>query len=161
MKVTDSHVYFWGGIFSNFYKCEIEYANKLFHSSEQLFMYLKAVHFKDLEIADQILFNGLEPKEAKRLGRQVKNFDNSEWEKVRKKVMLEALTYKFYCNPELEEVLLKYRNKTFVEASPFDKIWGVGLKEDDSRILNESNWEGLNLLGKCLNKLIEQYDRLQ
>lgn len=40
-------------------------------------------------------------------------------------------------------------------------FWGVGLKEDDSKILNESNWEGLNLLGKCLNKLIEQYDRLQ
>ena len=75
MKVTETHVYFWGGIYSNFYNCEIEYANKPFHSSEQLFMYLKALHFGDNEIADQILVNGGMPKEAKKLGRKIANFD--------------------------------------------------------------------------------------
>lgn len=37
-----------------------------------------------------------------------------------------------------------------VEASPFDKVWGVGLSADDPLIHDKRNWLGLNLLGKVL-----------
>lgn len=156
MKITNTHVYFWGGIFSNFYNCEMTYNGKLFHSSEQLFMYLKALHFEDYEIADEILYNAFTPKEAKNLGRKVSNFNNEEWENVRESIMMEALRCKFDCNPELKKLLLRHKDQIFVEASPYDKIWGVGLTEYDSRILDEEKWEGLNLLGKCLNKIVSE-----
>ncbi len=150
MKVTDTHVYFWGGPFSNFYNCEIDYENKLFHSSEQIFMYLKAKHFKDYVTADKILF-ATNPKDAKALGRLVANFDNEEWDNVKTKYMKKALVSKFTQNEGLSNLLKSHSDKIFVEASPYDKIWGVGLTEYDPLILDESNWLGKNLLGKCLN----------
>jgi ribA/ribD-fused uncharacterized protein len=37
-----------------------------------------------------------------------------------------------------------------VEASPYDPIWGIGLKFDDERAKNPMNWLGQNLLGFSL-----------
>lgn len=66
---------------------------------------------------------------------------------------MRAITYKFTQNEDLKTELLKYNGKTFVEASPYDKKWGVGLGEDDPLILNKENWKGQNLLGECLTNL--------
>ena len=43
-----------------------------------------------------------------------------------------------------------------VEASPKDKIWGIGLTAHDSKAINEREWRGTNLLGKCLMRAREQ-----
>ena len=64
--------------------------------------------------------------------------------------MVDALRLKFTQNLDMLQELLNTGNKTLVEASPTDKIWGVGLHEDDDRILNEANWDGENRLGKAL-----------
>jgi predicted NAD-dependent protein-ADP-ribosyltransferase YbiA (DUF1768 family) len=40
-----------------------------------------------------------------------------------------------------------------VEGTPFDPIWGVMIKWDDDRILDEKNWRGQNLLGKVLMRV--------
>ena len=37
-----------------------------------------------------------------------------------------------------------------VEASPYDTIWGIGMKEPDTGITNPHNWKGLNQLGFAL-----------
>lgn len=56
-----------------------------------------------------------------------------------------------------ESKLLKklLENSNFVEASPYDKVWGVGLAEENPLILDEKNWRGENLLGKVLDKVKE------
>lgn len=162
MRVTNKHIFFWGEEFSNFYPCNItfKYGDKTMHftTSEQLFMWLKAMAFNDVEIANEIL-KVEHPKDAKRLGRKVKNFSDDVWYEKREAAMKVALRHKFSDeNPELKEFLLSKRfdNKTFVEASPFDKIWGIGLAENDELADNEENWKGLNLLGKCLNEIREE-----
>lgn len=155
MKITNTHVYFWGGIYSNFYECNIEYKDYQFHTSEQLFMWLKAMTFKDEQVAEEILHSS-SPKEAKHLGRQVADFDNEVWEKEREDAMFIAVSNKFDQNPQLKAQLLEHKGKTFVEASPYDCIWGVGLREDDLRILDEQKWRGLNLLGKCLTRYVNE-----
>ena len=155
MKVTETHVYFWGGIYSNFFECNIEYDDHQFHSSEQLFMYLKALHFEDDDIAERII-ESTSPKEAKRLGRLIKNFDEHSWLQVREFCMNEAVTTKFNQNPLLKKQLLEHKGKTFVEASPYDCIWGVGLIENDPKILDETKWRGLNLLGKCITNYVNE-----
>ena len=67
--------------------------------------------------------------------------------------MYNAIFHKFTQNETLKKELLSYNNRTFVECSPFDKIWGIGISQDDINADNEKEWKGLNLLGKCLTKL--------
>ena len=81
--------------FSNFHPTKYHLYNQEFFSSEQGFMYAKAVYFNDIESAKKILRTKT-PKEAKELGRQVKNFNEREWEKQRYKIMCENLYAKFH-----------------------------------------------------------------
>lgn len=169
MKVTDKFVLFWGGELSNFAKCDppIEFRNPTispdfynpnkgflesmkFPTSEHLFMYLKAVYFKDYEVADKIL-QAKEPSEAKGLGRTVKGFSEEAWEKVRYQAMYTAVYHKTYFNSTFKSLILKpeWENLEFVEASPYDRIWGVGLAEGDPDINVKKKWRGLNLLGRA------------
>ena len=117
-------------------------------------MWLKATWFNDQEIADKIL-QAKTPKEAKALGREVRGFDEKEWEGARESAMWNAVLAKFRQNEKLKEILLsdEFKGKQFVEGSPVDKIWGVGLMWDDPKIDDEKNWAGINLLGKVLDKV--------
>ena len=156
LNITDEHVAFWGGPFSNFYPCKIVHHGHEFKSSEQCFMWYKATYFGDEETADEIL-KVKTPKEAKRLGRQVRHFDVKEWGGVREAAMYNAVYAKFSQNEYLKKYLTNrlFVFKKFVEGSPEDCIWGVGIHWEDPKIDDESNWKGLNLLGKTLNKVQE------
>jgi ribA/ribD-fused uncharacterized protein len=161
IKVTDKHVFFWNGWPSNWYPSifEAEYEGKTykFYNTEQYFMFVKAKTFGDEETADRILKEGIDPKIAKGLGRMVKNYDNNVWSEKRYQVMVNANYLKFTKCPRLQEALLgeKYKGKGFVEASPYDRIWGIGIRKEDASD-DESTWKGQNLLGKVLNEVRER-----
>ena len=72
---------------------------------------------------------------------------------VKEDKMFQACYLKFSQNDTIKKLLINTKNKILVEASPFDKIWGIGLKWDNDLVLNENNWKGLNLLGKTLMKV--------
>ena len=154
VNITDKYVAFWGGPFSNFYPCKIVHHGHEFKSSEQLFMYCKALFFGDDETVKEIL-KAKTPKEAKSLGRQVKDFNDEAWTEVREMMMYTAVYQKFKQNEGLKKYLINPVTETrqFVEGSPYDKIWGVGLLWDDPAIADEKNWKGENLLGKTLDKV--------
>ncbi len=149
-RVTDTHVYFWGDpTLSNWGPAEFNHKGLKFHNSEQAYMWEKAMYFNDKEIAQQILEND-NPSTAKNLGRKVKNFNAESWDGAGYEYMIDVCYAKFKQNPELAEVLLATGDKTLVEGSPYDKIWGVGLHWASEEILDEANWQGQNLLGKAL-----------
>ena len=83
-------------------------------------MYQKAVLFKDMEIADKIL-KVTKPAEHKKLGRQVKGFDEDIWGKNREKIVQDGNWFKFSYNKEgsedLKEMLLETRDRQLVEVS--------------------------------------------
>lgn len=135
--------------FSNFYPCKFKYDGKTFYNSEQAFMYEKARTFNDYTIMNKIL-TITDPKECKKLGRHVKNYNEYFWDAIREQVMFNVLVCKFKDNPNLWNKLNDTNDSILVEASPYDLIWGVGLSETDSRIKDEKNWKGQNLLGKVL-----------
>lgn len=149
MRTTDTHVFFWGGEFSNWFTCYFNYEDHEFFNSEQAFMWKKAEFFGDEEMAELILHTQ-NPKQAKALGRKVRGFDAEKWAMVSYPIMIAVNAEKYNQNPRLREKLLATSDKTLVEASPYDKIWGIGLSEDDDRCLDEHQWQGMNLLGKAL-----------
>ena len=154
MRITQTHVYFWDGPFSQWY-CKPDHSplfsvgNLDFKTAEHYMMFHKADLFNDTDIATKILETN-HPKDIKALGRLVKNFDKSIWDQHCDEIVKQGNLLKFSQNPDLLTLIKTHSDKTFVEASPYDSIWGVGLHESDDLILDESNWKGLNKLGKAL-----------
>ncbi len=159
---TDSMLLFWrnSSRFSNWYDniqiltpIKDDQGNRLvFRNSEALFMFFKALFFKDAETAQEILRNQL-PTKAKQLGRQIKNFDQAAWDQEKEELMYMACMMKFSSDPEMMGYLLDTGDLELVEASPLDPIWGIGLAPDDPAALDKANWKGLNLLGKALMRV--------
>lgn len=153
--ITNDKLYcFCKGPLGNWHHSDIHYCGNYFFSSEQLFMYLKAVFFKDSEAMTHIL-QAKDNKEAKRIGRSVKHFDENRWAQYKDSLMLTALFYKAIYDKEFFGLLLseETKDKLFVECNPDDNIWAVGLNENDERVLNPDEWHGTNLLGNCLTHL--------
>lgn len=112
-------------------------------------MYHKALLMEDDEIANQILaLENAHPSRAKALGRQVRSFDVKIWQQHADRVVTEANYYKFSQDEELKAVLLGTGDRVLVEASPEDRIWGIGFDAEHAEG-REDEW-GENRLGKAL-----------
>lgn len=145
---------FWDGPFSNWHHSRFKINNMEFNCGEQYMMYMKAMTFKDLDSADEIMETP-SPAKQKKLGRQVKNYNNETWAKVRYDIVKEGLREKFNQNQELKDYLLKYKDYIIVEASPYDRIWGIGYGEGNA-MKNMDDW-GENLLGKIIMDLAKEF----
>lgn len=154
--VYEKHVAFWGNVFSNYHPCKFVYKGLTWNCSEQAYMAEKAIYFGDYPTFLKIL-ETKEAAEAKKLGRQVKNFDADEWSAVSYDYMFDIVYEKFAQNKDCRDMLLRQdlRDKGFIEGSPVDAIWGVKVSWDDPKIDDESNWKGENRLGKVLDEVRE------
>lgn len=112
-------------------------------------MYKKAMLFGDREIACEIL-EATHPREHKELGRKVRGFNEQVWNENRLQIMVDGCKAKFSQNPEMLVQLIETGNRQLVEASPYDRIWGIGMKDNDPRATDPTQWQGLNLLGVAL-----------
>jgi ribA/ribD-fused uncharacterized protein len=148
-------VWFWGGEFSNFYKCTFEENDIIYNCSEQYFMAKKALLFNDMEMYDKIMKSN-NPKQQKGHGRKVKKFNEDIWNSACEEIMFNGNLLKYTQNEDLKNLLLATENKEIVEASPYDKIWGVGIGPKDERIQDKNSWNGQNKLGICLMKIRDQ-----
>ena len=122
---------------------------RTFNCMEQMMMYAKAMLFNDKKIA-QLIMNTSLPKQHKRLGRQVQGFNNDTWKQQREEIVFQGNYAKFTQNKGLKLQLLNTDNEILAEASPYDKIWGIGLSANNPQAQNPQNWKGLNLLGRIL-----------
>lgn len=119
---------------------------------ESYMMAEKAKLFGDMEIHTKIL-ETTHPRDVKAMGRLVKDFDLSVWEANCKQIVYDGNYAKFTQHPNLLKVLMDTGDTKILEASPFDKIWGLGLSEEDARKIPEKEWPGKNWLGEILTKL--------
>jgi ribA/ribD-fused uncharacterized protein len=157
LRVTPRYTFFFRPEcpFSQWYPAPFTVEGRSFRCAEQFMMFEKARLFGDAEMGEQILA-AKTPKEHKALGRKVRGFDDARWKSEREGIVLAGSRAKFTQNPELRALLLDTRGTELVEASPFDRIWGVGLSADNPRIDDPANWRGQNLLGKILTRLREE-----
>lgn len=126
---------------------EVEGDNYL--TAEHYMMARKAKLFGDNEMLAKILQCN-HPSEAKKLGRQVKNFDPKVWGQECIEIVVQGNVAKFSQHPELNEFLMNTGERILVEASPRDLIWGIGLGKDNPKAREPWNWRGQNLLGFAL-----------
>ena len=143
------------GYLSNWYFSYFKVAGTEFSSMEQYMMFQKAKCFKDEEIADKIL-NTYNVAEIKKLGREVKGYNENFWNGVRQIIVYEGLVAKFSQNKNLKEKLLQTGNAILAECAVRDQIWGIGLSMKDEKRFDCSEWKGQNLLGYALMMVREK-----
>ncbi|GAA2717780.1 MULTISPECIES: NADAR family protein [Streptomyces] len=154
------YVFFWGhrpprgggagpGCFSQWWPSPFTVDGVEYATAEHWMMAGKARLFGDREALARVLAAG-HPKEAKDAGRSVRGFDEQEWVRHRYGLVVEGSVHKFAQHPELGAYLLGTGSRVLVEASPVDRIWGIGLAADDERAQDPARWCGLNLLGFAL-----------
>ena len=153
-------VYFWGhtrkrndlvnqSCLSQWFSSPFTLGGIIYKTAEHWMMAQKALLFNDHSRFESII-QCEKPKEAKELGREVPLFDYEVWREKRNEIAWLGNVHKFNQNPLLAEFLLKTDGKILAEASPRDKIWGVGLSQDNADINNLYAWPGQNLFGFVL-----------
>lgn len=148
---NDKFFFFYGGPFSQWYPSRFTLDGVMYNTAEQYMMAMKADYFGDKDTLAKIL-KTKDPSEQKALGRQVANFDVEAWNAVSRGFVYKANMAKF-SDPELNQYMMNTGDKELVEASPYDKIWGIGLAQNDPAIFDKSNWRGNNWLGEVLMKV--------
>jgi len=156
----EKFTFFWSGLFSNWPLSPFQLDGIWYNCSEQWMMAEKARLFGDTGTLAKILVS-IEPREQKALGRQVKGFDKAKWDKVARDVVYKGCFAKFSQNPDLKKTLFDTEGTTLVEASPEDRIWGIGLSKHDPRAQNRPTWRGKNWLGEVLTKVREDLKALE
>jgi ribA/ribD-fused uncharacterized protein len=131
---------------------------KTFNCREQWMMAIKALVFtkgehynNNLAVFKEIM-NTNNPKKMRTLGRKVKGYDDTTWQNIRYRVVVNGNYLQFSQDNELRDILLNTKDREIVEAAWYDKIWGIGYAEKNARKVGKKVWEknGLNLLGKAL-----------
>ncbi|KAF8908437.1 hypothetical protein CPB85DRAFT_1309450 [Mucidula mucida] len=146
---NDDYVFFWKPTEPH---VQVEgFGDITFATAEHWMMFQKAVLFND---AGMIETSRGDLAQVKALGRKVANFDEETWNQNRSQIVLEGSLHKFQQNEELRETLLATGTKKLVEASPRDRIWGVGYGHKNALKMKQQ-W-GLNLLGKALEEAREK-----
>jgi len=159
-------LFFWGhtapangtinqACLSQWWPSSFEIDEVIYPTAEHFMMASKARLFGDTATWHRILACG-HPKQAKEFGRQVAGFDEKKWVSERFGFVIAGNYAKFSQNLSLRNYLLETNAKILVEASPYDRIWGIGLAADDERALKPQQWRGLNLLGFALMQVRER-----
>jgi ribA/ribD-fused uncharacterized protein len=109
----------------------------------------KALLFGDYDALREIMLSK-DPALQKAMGKKVKGFDKDKWEKHCRKFVYDGNYAKFTQNPDMLSELMASGDRELVEASPEDKIWGIGMHESHPDILDSSKWKGTNWLGQAI-----------
>ena len=120
-----------------------------YRSAEHFMMAAKARLFGDEEARAQVLA-APSPASAKQIGRSVRNFDEARWKAECFDIVVRASVAKFSQNPAMGEFLLRTGERVLVEASPRDRIWGIGMGAANPDAEQPRKWRGQNLLGFAL-----------
>ena len=158
-RVTKTHFFFWNTVFSQWFhrkdKPLFKEDGNEFWTAEHYMMYHKARVFGDTKTMEECL-KAHSPGRIKAFGRDIPNFNDELWNKHKMDIVTRGNFLKFSQNKDLLDTMIKYKDLILVEASPYDKIWGIGMHFEDDAVEDEQNWQGENLLGICLMRARDQ-----
>jgi len=154
------YVLFWGhrperngrtghGCFSQWWPAPVSIDGVMYPTAEHWMMAEKARLFDDEQGVAKVLA-ARSPGAAKAAGRGIRGFDEDRWADARYEIVVTGTLAKFSQHSELARVLAETGAMILVEASPTDRVWGIGLSANDEAATDPSRWRGLNLLGFAL-----------
>ncbi len=157
---TLKFLFFWGhtpreagtldkSCLSQWFPSPFTHEGYTYHTAEHWMMVRKAQLFQDREMIEKIIQSPT-PGEAKKLGREVKNFDRGHWDAFKFDIVVQGNLLKFSQNEAMGYWLRNTGQRILVEASPVDYIWGIGMGSDHKQVHNPNTWQGENLLGYAL-----------
>jgi hypothetical protein len=157
------YTFFWGHkkksettigktCFSQWYEAGFDINDVHYPTAEHYMMAEKARLFNDEEVLRKIL-KSTDPGAAKNLGRSIKCYQDDVWKKHRFDIVVRGNRAKFSQNEKLKQFLVNTGNTILVEASPTDRIWGIGLEQSHPDVENPAKWRGMNLLGFALMRV--------
>lgn len=157
--MSKTPIFFWRqneipfGVFCQWYPSRFTDQNGVeWQNMEQYIMGMKAELFKDQRSYDRIRRDST-PSKCKAVGRQVANFDEKIWKRKAPLLAYIGNCMKYEQNTKLRKILLSTRDQPLFEASPIDKIWGIGLDAKSAAECDPDDFPGTNLLGKALVKV--------
>lgn len=159
-------LFFWGhtpskdkiinaSCLSQWWMCDFVVEGVKYCCAEQYMMAKKAELFQDSSMLKEIL-NAAHPKQMKAFGRLVNNFEKEKWDENCYNIVKEANKAKFSQNLELWAFLKNTKSRILVEASPRDRIWGIGMEKLNPDAENPTKWRGKNLLGFAITQIRDE-----
>ncbi|MDA0564504.1 NADAR family protein [Streptomonospora sp. S1-112] len=153
-------LFFWGhrpardgsvgpGCLSQWWPAGFTVEGVAYPTAEHWMMAQKARLFGDDDALRRVLA-APHPGAAKAVGREVRGFDQDVWDAHAFDIVVRGSVHKFAQNPDLGAFLQATSGRVLVEASPVDRVWGIGLAADDDRAADPARWRGPNLLGFAL-----------
>ncbi len=135
-----SHTYtcFWhanegseNNILSHWYRGTPLYIHgRKYSTVEQYLMSEKALMFDDFG-SYKLIMEEPDPAKCKKYGRNIQNYDEDAWNKVFRETIFFGNLGKALCDKKFADALIATNDAVLVEASPFDDIYGAGLKKND------------------------------
>jgi len=165
-KKRIKHLFFWGhtpnkdgsvgkSCFSQWWVAPFTVEGIIYKTAEHWMMAEKARLFNDEKQLEEIITCN-SPAEAKQWGRKVIGFTPKKWNAHKYEIVKRGNIYKFSQHPELKTFLLNTKNRILVEASPRDRIWGIGMGASNEKAENPILWRGENLLGFALMEVRDE-----
>jgi ribA/ribD-fused uncharacterized protein len=160
------YLHFWGhqpepdgaagkGCLSQWFPAPFEVAGERYATAEHWMMAEKARLFGDPD-AERAAIDAPNPALAKAAGRTVRDFDDDVWARERSDIVVRGSVHKFAAHADMREFLLRTGSRVLVEASPRDRLWGIGMSAKHENAENPAAWRGLNLLGFALMEARER-----
>ncbi|MBX3253823.1 MAG: NADAR family protein [Chitinophagaceae bacterium] len=154
---NNEYIFFWGhtpksgqivdkSCFSQWYPAAFVADGITYATTEHWMMAKKAILFSD-DLQLKNILSDDSPANAKKAGRAVRNFNPEQWQKNAYQYVVEGNRLKFSQHSALKQFLVNTKDAIIVEASPFDNIWGIGIKDYET---DPFKWQGTNLLGFAL-----------
>jgi ribA/ribD-fused uncharacterized protein len=151
-------LFFWradaseGGYLSQWTPSTFTDGRHTFANTEQYMMYRKAILFvgdDDNHEVVRAILREHNPANLQKLGRLVPGFEQAVWDHRKYNIVVDGNMLRFAKNADLRRRLIETGNRELVEASPKDRIWGIGYNASAAPKVSRSRW-GENLLGKAL-----------
>jgi ribA/ribD-fused uncharacterized protein len=154
------YLFFWGhtpksppavdkSCLSQWYPAPFHVDGHRYATAEHWMMAGKARLFGDDEALADILAAD-SPADAKAIGRRVRSFDAARWRAHCVPLVTDGNAHKFGQHPALRKFLHATADHVLVEASPRDRVWGIGMGATNEAATDPTRWRGENLLGFAL-----------